>query len=81
MADAVAEALVDRGACFLRHHGLLAIGADLLRAYQAASVTEGPHVYLRARACGPCRSCRRRRSAGSRRVAIAVKLPVEAPHA
>ncbi len=28
VADATVEALADRGACFLRHHGLLAIGAD-----------------------------------------------------
>jgi L-fuculose-phosphate aldolase len=54
LADAVAEALVDRGACFLRHHGLLAIGADLAHAYQAASVTEGAaQVYLAAVAHGP----------------------------
>jgi L-ribulose-5-phosphate 4-epimerase len=54
MADAVAEALADRGACFLRHHGLLAIGADLLHAFRAASVTEvSADAYLRARALGP----------------------------
>ncbi|OGO54247.1 MAG: hypothetical protein A2V85_17200 [Chloroflexi bacterium RBG_16_72_14] len=54
MADFTAEALADRGACFLRHHGLLAIGADLHHAYQAASVTEGAaQVYLQARAFGP----------------------------
>ena len=28
MADFTTEALADRGACFLRHHGLVAIGAD-----------------------------------------------------
>jgi L-ribulose-5-phosphate 4-epimerase len=50
LADAVADALADRGACFLRHHGLLAIGPTLARAYNAASVTEGAaEVYLRAR--------------------------------
>jgi L-ribulose-5-phosphate 4-epimerase len=54
MADLTSEALADRGACFLRHHGLLAIGANLARAFQAASVTEGAaDVYLRARAFGP----------------------------
>jgi ribulose-5-phosphate 4-epimerase/fuculose-1-phosphate aldolase len=54
MADLTAEALSDRGACFLRHHGLLAIGADLHHAYQAASVTEGAcQVYLQARQFGP----------------------------
>ena len=54
MADLTAEALADRGACFLRHHGLLAIGADLRHAYQAASVSEGAcQVYLQARAFGP----------------------------
>jgi L-ribulose-5-phosphate 4-epimerase len=50
LADAVEEALAERGACFLRHHGLLAIGPSLARAYNAASVTEGAaEVYLRAR--------------------------------
>lgn len=54
MADLTAEALADRGACFLRHHGLLAIGANLHHAYQAASVTEGAtRVYLAARQFGP----------------------------
>lgn len=53
MADATAEALQDRGACFLRHHGLLAVGADLHHAYRAAAVTEVvADVYLRARAFG-----------------------------
>ena len=53
LADAVAGALADRGCCFLRHHGLLAIGATLPRAFQAASVTEGAaDAYLRARAVG-----------------------------
>jgi L-ribulose-5-phosphate 4-epimerase len=54
MADVTAEALADRGACFLRHHGLLAIGADLAHAFRAATVTEGAaDVYLRARLFGP----------------------------
>ena len=53
MADYTADALVDRGACFMRHHGLLAVGADLARAFLAASVTEGAaKVYLDARAQG-----------------------------
>ena len=48
-----AAALVDRGACLLRHHGLLAVGADLARAFRAASVTEhAAKVYLDARAQG-----------------------------
>jgi L-ribulose-5-phosphate 4-epimerase len=54
MAERTAAALADRGACFLRHHGLLAIGADLHHAYQAASVSEGAcQVYLQARQFGP----------------------------
>jgi L-ribulose-5-phosphate 4-epimerase len=53
MADFTAEALAGRGACFLRHHGLLAVGADLSHAFRAASVTEtAAGVYLRARAFG-----------------------------
>ena len=53
LADAVAGALEGRGACFLRHHGLLAVGATLPRAFQAAAVTEGAaDAYLRARAVG-----------------------------
>jgi len=53
LADATTAALADRGACFLRHHGLLAIGADLSHAFNAASVTEGAaEVYLRARQFG-----------------------------
>lgn len=53
MADRAAEALVDRGACFMRHHGLIAVGADLAHAFHAASVTEGAaKVYLDARAQG-----------------------------
>jgi ribulose-5-phosphate 4-epimerase/fuculose-1-phosphate aldolase len=51
LADLAADALADRGACLLRHHGLLAIGADLGRAFRAASVTEvSARVYLDARA-------------------------------
>jgi ribulose-5-phosphate 4-epimerase/fuculose-1-phosphate aldolase len=53
MVDSAAEALADRGACFLAHHGLVAIGADLARAFRAASVTEETaRVYLDARAQG-----------------------------
>ena len=53
MADFTTDALVDRGACFMRHHGLLAVGADLAHAFLAASVTEGAaKVYLDARAQG-----------------------------
>ena len=51
MADRTAEALDGRGACLLRHHGLLAVGADLAHAFLAASVTErAAAVYLGARA-------------------------------
>jgi ribulose-5-phosphate 4-epimerase/fuculose-1-phosphate aldolase len=53
MADLTVDALAGRGACFLRHHGLLAVGADLARAFLAASLTEGAaRVYLDARAQG-----------------------------
>src|SRR6476661_4686962 len=53
MADFTAEAVSDRGACFLRHHGLLAIGATIERAFKAAAVTEASaDVYLRARQFG-----------------------------
>jgi L-fuculose-phosphate aldolase len=53
LADAVEGALAGRGACFLRHHGLLALGATLPRAFQAATVVEGAaDAYLRARAVG-----------------------------
>ena len=53
MADGAAEALADRGACFLAHHGLVAVGADLSRAFRAAAVTEeSARVYLGARAQG-----------------------------
>ncbi len=51
MADLTAAALADRGACFLRHHGLLAVGADLAHAFLAAGLTESAaRVYLDARA-------------------------------
>jgi ribulose-5-phosphate 4-epimerase/fuculose-1-phosphate aldolase len=53
MADLTADALTGRGACFMRHHGLLTVGADLPHAFLAASVTEGAaRVYLDARAQG-----------------------------
>ena len=53
MAEYTAEALSDRGACFMRFHGLVAIGATLAHAYQAASVTEGAcDVYLKLRTLG-----------------------------
>jgi L-ribulose-5-phosphate 4-epimerase len=46
-------ALDDRGATFLRFHGLLAIGADLERAFHTAAVVEGAcEVYLTARQFG-----------------------------
>jgi len=42
-----------RGATFLQHHGLLAIGADLEHAFHTASVVEGAcEVYLAARQFG-----------------------------
>ncbi len=51
MVDATQTALRDRGACLLGHHGLISIGADLPRAFRAASVTEATaRVYLDARA-------------------------------
>ena len=50
MVDVAQAALCDRGACLLGHHGLIAIGADLPRAFRAASVTEATaRVYLDAR--------------------------------
>jgi ribulose-5-phosphate 4-epimerase/fuculose-1-phosphate aldolase len=53
LADAVSDVLAHRGACFLRGHGLLAIGATLARAFQAATVTESSaDAYLRAHAAG-----------------------------
>jgi L-fuculose-phosphate aldolase len=48
-----APALRDRGATFLRYHGLLAIGADLEHAFHTAAVVEGGcEVYLAARQFG-----------------------------
>ncbi|MFI5082602.1 MAG: class II aldolase/adducin family protein, partial [Streptosporangiales bacterium] len=41
MADYTEPALRDRGATFLRYHGLLAYGADLEHAFHTASVVEG----------------------------------------
>jgi len=53
MADFTADALIDRGACFMRFHGLLALGADLSHAYRTAAVVEGAcEVYLRLRQLG-----------------------------
>lgn len=53
MADAPLRALQDRSACFLRNHGLLAIGASLKYAYGAASFVESAaDTYLRARGLG-----------------------------
>lgn len=50
MADFTAAALENRGATFMRYHGLLAIGADLEHAFHTASVVEGAcEVYLTAR--------------------------------
>lgn len=49
MADFTAEALRDRSACFIRNHGLVAIGSTTEQAYNAASVVEGAaDAYLRA---------------------------------
>lgn len=51
MADLTAAALDDRGACLLRQHGVVAVGADLAHAFSAAAATEAAaDVYLRARA-------------------------------
>ena len=53
MARVTVAALAGRGACLMRHHGLLAVGADLDRALRAASVSEhAARVYLDARAQG-----------------------------
>ena len=53
MADAPLQALEDRSACFLRNHGLLAIGASLKYAYGAASIVEAAaDTYLRIRGLG-----------------------------
>ena len=66
MADFTADALSDRGACFLRHHGLLAIGATIERAFKAAAVTEASaDVYLRARQFGDVPELPGPRSRGS----------------
>lgn len=49
MADFTGEALRDRSACFIRNHGLVAIGSTTEQAYNAASVVEGAaDAYLRA---------------------------------
>ena len=48
MADCTADALHDRGACFLQFHGVLAVGRTLAHAYNSASVVEGAaDAYLR----------------------------------
>ncbi|WP_033289858.1 class II aldolase/adducin family protein [Amycolatopsis jejuensis] len=53
MADYTEDALRDRGATFLRFHGLLAVGADLEHAFHTASVVEGAcEVYLTLRQLG-----------------------------
>jgi L-ribulose-5-phosphate 4-epimerase len=53
MANFTASALVDRSACFLRHHGVLAIGSTVEQAYNTASVVEGAaDAYLRAAPLG-----------------------------
>jgi L-fuculose-phosphate aldolase len=53
MADLTADALIDRGACFMRFHGLLALGASLPNAYRTAAVVEGAcEVFLRLRQLG-----------------------------
>lgn len=54
MADLTAAALQDRGACFLRHHGALAVGRTLANAFNAVSVVEGAaDAYLRVLPLGP----------------------------
>ena len=54
VAERTAEALLDRSACLLRNHGVLAIGPTVDHAYNAASVVEGvADAYLRALAFGP----------------------------
>ncbi len=51
MADLTQEALRDRGACFLRFHGVLAIGRTLAYAFNSAAVVEASaDAFLRARA-------------------------------
>ena len=53
LAAAAADALAGRGACLLRHHGVVAVGPDLAAAFAAASLTENAaQVYLEARATG-----------------------------
>jgi L-fuculose-phosphate aldolase len=53
MADYTEAALRDRGATFLRYHGLLAYGADLEHAFHTAAVVEGAcEVYLTLRQLG-----------------------------
>jgi L-ribulose-5-phosphate 4-epimerase len=53
LAAAAADALAERGACLLRHHGVVAVGPDLGAAFAAASLTENAaRVYLEARATG-----------------------------
>ncbi|WP_182886626.1 class II aldolase/adducin family protein [Microbispora sp. H10885] len=53
MADFTAEALEDRGATFMRFHGLIAIGADLEHAFHTASVVEGAcEVFLTIKQLG-----------------------------
>jgi ribulose-5-phosphate 4-epimerase/fuculose-1-phosphate aldolase len=53
LADSCRAALADVSACFLRHHGLLAIGASVEQAYNTASVVEGAaEAYLLALAVG-----------------------------
>ena len=53
MADCIEAALEGRGACFLRFHGVLAIGRTLGHAFNAASVVEASaDAYLRARPIG-----------------------------
>jgi ribulose-5-phosphate 4-epimerase/fuculose-1-phosphate aldolase len=54
VVELTAEALLDRSACLLRNHGVLAIGPTVDHAYNAASVVEGvADAYLRALAFGP----------------------------
>lgn len=54
MADHTTDALRDRGACFLRFHGVLAVGRTLGHAFNAASVVEGAaDAYLRIFPLGP----------------------------
>lgn len=53
MADFTEDALRDRGATFMRYHGLLAVGADLDHAFRTAAVVEGAcEVYLTLRQLG-----------------------------